>query len=208
MSQRGFTIIVYLIVILAISGGILGVLRYISKNKMTDEINFLSTPYPAQSNLSTNQPTDKPTNSTLPKSTGPILSPTPDPVQKVTPFAEPTSGSILSPTPDPVQEITPFPISTSTPVPKVTCIINVLAPSSGWSPLGVYFSYSVSDQSRVTGSEWDLDGDGMWESEGRYANWTYKDVKSYEVRLRFKLSGGGYSDECSKIITVNPLPSL
>lgn len=185
MSQKGFAPIIYIIVILLISSGILGSFLYI-KNNMNKV--YYSSPSPA------------------------LFSPTPLPQISSSPSPnnistnKPIKTTLPNPTPSPTPKVSPSSVPTSTPLPKVTCTINTQA-SSGWSPVWISFSYSASDQSRVTAQEWDLDGNGTWESEASNTDWTYKDVGSYEAKLRLKLSDGSYSDTCSKTITVNP-PSV
>lgn len=186
MYQKGFVPIIYIIAIVVISGGILGGFLYLKNN--TSKIDSPS-PSPASIGLT---PSPKITTSPLPSAT-----PSYKPAKKALPAAP------ISPTPT---KISPSPAPTASSAPKITCTINTSV-SSGWSPVGVYFSYSASDQSRVTGTEWDLDGDGKWESETSTPNWIYKDVNSYEAKLRLKLSDGSYSETCSKTITVNP-PSI
>lgn len=135
-----------------------------------------------------------------------IIPPTPTPSSQVTPTPSPTKTStnkIVTKTPTPTAKTSPTLTPTPAPLPKVTCTINTQA-SSGWSPVWISFSYSSSDQGRVAGQEWDLDGNGTWESENSSTDWTYKDVGNYEAKLRLKLSDGNYSETCSKTITVNP----
>lgn len=176
MNQKGFIPIIYIIVILLVLGGILGSLFY-SKDKTNN------TPAPSPQLQISPSPSSSTANEQK------IISsiPTPAPTQI------PTSTPVI-PSSTPTQ--------TSTPAPKVTCAINTDM-SSGWAPLNVHFSYSASDQSKVTAQEWDLDGNGTWESEQSNTNWVYNDAKSYEAKLRLKLSNGGYSDICSKTIVVN-----
>lgn len=181
MYQKGFVPIIYIIAILVISSGILGGFLYLKNN--TGKIDNPS-PSPAS----------------LPENTA---SPSPSATLSYKPAKTAKPAATISPTP--TNKISPTPAPTS-PAPKITCTINTSV-SSGYSPVGVYFSYSPSHQSGVTGTEWDLDGDGKWESETSTPNWIYKDVKSYEAKLRLKLSDGSYSETCSKTITVNP-PSV
>lgn len=186
MSQKGFVPLIYIIILILIGGGIIGVGLYIKNS--SSKVNNTSNPAPV---LFDSTPSPQITSSPSPSS-----KPTPKPVVVVSPSTIP----IISPTPMPVSIPTPAPVA------KVTCTINASV-SEGWSPASVYFSYTASDQSRVTGSSWDLDGDGTWESETSTPNWTYKDVKSYEAKLKLKLADGSYSDICSKTITVKP-PSI
>lgn len=172
-------IAIVIIVILLISSGAAGGFFY-NKNKTSEANNTNITDY-----------------TTFPSPI--LLSPTPLPSIKPANKPIKTASPILTPT----IKKSPSPIPTPTLIPKITCTINASV-TSGWSPVGVYFSYSSSDQSRVTGSQWDLDGDGTWESETNTPNFIYKDVKSYEAKLKLKLSDGSYSDVCSKTITVNP----
>lgn len=183
MSQKGFAPIIYIIVILLMSGGILGGFFYIKNN--TGKSN--NTPYPSPA-LFSSTPSPKITSSPSPARTSidkPTKTISPSPTPKISPSSVPTS------------------VPTPAPLPKVTCTINTQA-SSGWSPVWISFSYSSSDQSRVAGQEWDLDGNGTWESAASDTSWIYKDVGSYEAKLRLKLSDGSYSDTCNKTITVNP----
>lgn len=170
--------VIYIIVIVLITGGIIG--RFFYNAPQPSPAVFSPTPSPSAS--PTPSPSNKP--STKPKA----ALPTTTPKIKTTPTPIPTS------------------IPTSTPFPKITCNINS-STAAGWSPLYVDFSYSASDQSRITGSQWDLDGDNNYESETSTPNFVYKDVKSYEAKLKLKLSDGNYSETCSKTIVVNP-PSV
>lgn len=179
MYQKGFIPVIYIIAIVLIAGGILGRSFYINNvnktNNVPDSSPLLSSPSPLS------QVSTTPSSSNISvykpiKTTSPTTTPTPK------------TSPILTPSP--------------TPFPKITCNISTDL-SSGWSPLNIHFSYSASDQSKVTGSQWDLDGDGNWESETSTPNFVYKDIKSYEAKLKLKLSDGSYSETCSKTITVN-----
>lgn len=182
MDQRGLAPILIVLLIAATVGGYL---VYSSKVNLSKSQQTSSTPtvttYATPSATSSPQVTNSP-------------SPTSSPKAKTTSTPSPTPKTSPSPTPTP------------TPIAKITCTISTNL-SSGWSPLNVNFNYSASDQSKVVGRQWDLDGDGTWESETSTPNFVYKDVKSYEAKLKLKLSDGSYSDICNKTITVNP-PSV
>jgi spore coat protein H len=63
-------------------------------------------------------------------------------------------------------------------------------PAEGWSPLMVYFSAfgSASSAGRITRYEWDLDGNGRYDTdateEGGYVNYLYKKSGTYTISLR------------------------
>ncbi len=182
ISQKGFAPIIYIIIGIVVLTGGFASFQFISKNNTTQT----NTPSPSPILLS---PPPESTSSALPSV--PVSS---KPTQKPKP--------IISVKPSPTAKASSSSSSVPTQASKVTCNINTNV-SSAWSPMTVYFSYSSSDQGKVTGQEWDLDGNGTWESQNSNTDWTYKDVGNYNAKLRLKLSTGGYSDTCSKTITVN-----
>ncbi len=190
MGQKGILAIPLIIGLVILGIGFVGLKSYESQSlpKQADLQTAAPSPnvsFPAQLAKPSSEPT---------RVQG--IKPTPTPKISPTALKSPTA------TPQPTPVRTSSPIPTVIPLPKVTCSINVSS-SSGWSPVWVSFSYSSSDQSRVTAQEWDLDGNNTWESEVSSTSWTYKDVGSYEAKLRLKLSDGTYSDTCNKTITVN-----
>lgn len=173
MKEKGFTPVAIIIIVLILGGLAGGFFYNRNKNTISDSLTASIAPSPSTQATPSATPTKIITNNVATKTT---------------------------PTPTPKATSTPTP--TPTPLSKVTCTINTQA-TSGWPPVWITFSYSSSDQSRVATQEWDLDGNGTWESVNRDTDWTYKDVGSYEAKLRLKLSDGNYSETCSKTITVN-----
>jgi spore coat protein CotH len=63
-------------------------------------------------------------------------------------------------------------------------------PNRGWAPLQVYFSAwgTGNDGSQITRLEWDLDGNGSFETDatanGGYASYVYSKPRTYTISLR------------------------
>lgn len=69
-------------------------------------------------------------------------------------------------------------------------------PNQGWAPLEVYFSAwgSGDSGSAITRLEWDLDGNGSFETDatasGGYANYVYTKPRTYTISLRVTNAAG------------------
>ena len=80
-------------------------------------------------------------------------------------------------------------------------------PNRGWAPLQVYFSsFGTKDQeSQITRLEWDLDGNGSFEtdatSSGGYATYVYTKPRTYTISLR-ATNAAGQSTVTSTTVTV------
>ncbi|MCJ7733019.1 MAG: CotH kinase family protein [Anaerolineales bacterium] len=72
-------------------------------------------------------------------------------------------------------------------------------PNRGWAPLTVYFSaFGSRDQtSQISRYEWDLDGNGSFETDataaGGYASYVYTKPRDYTISLRVTNTSGGMS---------------
>lgn len=102
---------------------------------------------------------------------------------------------------------TAAPTPTATPGP--TCSINSTNTSYGGpAPLTITFAYGASYHSSsnyVTGVQWDVQGDGGWDTDFGYnpnITHTYNTAGRYDVKMQVKLLDGSTSPVCTKPISV------
>lgn len=83
-------------------------------------------------------------------------------------------------------------------------------PSQGWIPLTVYFSAFGSNDPHdaIVGYEWDLDGNGSFETDatatGGYVDYTYAKPGRYQVSLRVTDSKGNSATQSTRITARHP----
>jgi len=86
-------------------------------------------------------------------------------------------------------------------------------PNNGWAPLTVYFSpYGTNaENSRIVLYEWDLDGNGLFESDATnnqgYASYTYTKARDYTISLRVTSEDGGTATAQTIISVRHPASS-
>lgn len=86
-------------------------------------------------------------------------------------------------------------------------------PNQGWAPLKVYFSaFGTGDEtSRISKLEWDLDGNGSFEtdasSNGGYASYVYTKPRNYTISLRATNSEGQFSIATTTVAVKHPVSS-
>ena len=86
-------------------------------------------------------------------------------------------------------------------------------PDKGWAPLKVYFSPygTTADQGQVTKYEWDLDGNGSFEtdatSSGGYTSYVYTKPRTYTISLRATLASGESAVVQTEISVKHPAAS-
>lgn len=96
--------------------------------------------------------------------------------------------------------------------------INILAfaysmPDKGWAPLEVYFSAfgTLDTQGEVVRYEWDLDGNGSFETDATandgYASYVYTKPRTYTISLRVTNSEGGSTIAQTKVTVKHPAAS-
>lgn len=195
MNQRGFIPIVVLIGILIAST--VGVVLYI-KQQQSNSNPGTDITLKEDNTTASSSPTD-PSNIT------PKLTQTPKPTTK------PNTSSTLTTTLKPSN--TPVPTNTPTPAPKSSCGINALAtpidPNTNFdNPLTIQLTYSANPVGNkyMTGTQWDFDGNGSWDTDMSQSNGTiahtFPGNGSYNVKLQLKMSDGEITPTCSKNITV------
>jgi spore coat protein CotH len=86
-------------------------------------------------------------------------------------------------------------------------------PNKGWAPLKVYFSAfgSQDDQLGIVRYEWDLDGNGSFETDatasGGYASYVYTKPRTYIISLRATNAAGGTTIAQTEVIVKHPASS-
>jgi PKD repeat protein len=86
-------------------------------------------------------------------------------------------------------------------------------PNDGWAPLTVYFSAlgSSSLNGDITRYEWDLDGNGAFETDatanGGYASYTYSKPRDYVISLRVTDANGGTAVASTVVSVRHPASS-
>lgn len=86
-------------------------------------------------------------------------------------------------------------------------------PDKGWAPLKVYFSaYGTrDDQSMIVKYEWDLDGNGSFETDttasGGYASYVYTKPRIYTISLRATNAAGGSTIAQTEVTVKHPASS-
>jgi spore coat protein CotH len=110
-----------------------------------------------------------------------------------------------------VQITAPLPAQSSIPV---TIRAQVYAmPNQGWAPLQVYFSaFGTEDQgTSITRLEWDLDGNGTFETdasaEGGYASYVYSKPRTYTISLRATNAKGQFAIASTTVTVKHPASS-
>ena len=108
-------------------------------------------------------------------------------------------------------------LKTST-LPQESAPVNIQAyayamPNQGWAPLQVYFSaFGTRDEgSQITRLEWDLDGNGSFETDatanGGYASYVYTKPRTYTISLRATNSEGQSAVAQTTITVKHPASS-
>ncbi|MBN1265999.1 MAG: CotH kinase family protein [Anaerolineales bacterium] len=83
-------------------------------------------------------------------------------------------------------------------------------PNSGWAPLTVYFSAvgSISDSEEITKYEWDLDGNGVMDTDATrnngYAQYNYQKPGEYTVTLQITDSSGNVARDSIPVSARHP----
>jgi hypothetical protein len=114
-----------------------------------------------------------------------------------------------SPTPK-ANNITQDTTQTQTPSPTqkpYSCEINTSANEINSMALNlVYGANYQSGNNYVTGVQWDFDGNGSWDTDMAIANGnishTYPSPGNYTVKMQLQMSDGGFTDVCSKSVTL------
>lgn len=197
MNQRGFSQLIVLIALLAISSvGVTGFLYLNKKSEPTSSPTPTISPSPSPSN--TNQPSALPTSSNKSKATQSspipaIRTPSPEP-NKVT-------------TPAPTIVPTPVPTPASTPLPKPSCSLTAI-PSNGVAPLQASICVvNTSNPSQGIQTEYvDYNGDGNWDYQGSQYGchpYTYQSSGNYTPKAKIVGDHWGESDPCQATVTIN-----
>ena len=86
-------------------------------------------------------------------------------------------------------------------------------PNQGWAPLKVYFSAwgSGGEGSEITRLEWDLDGNGSFETDatatGGYASYIYTKPRVYTISVRITDSAGQSAIAQTTVTVIHPAAS-
>lgn len=86
-------------------------------------------------------------------------------------------------------------------------------PNKGWAPLKVFFSAygTLDDQSEIIRYEWDLDGNGSFETDATansgYASYVYTKPRNYIISLRVTNTAGGSTVAHTTVTVKHPASS-
>lgn len=105
------------------------------------------------------------------------------------------------------------PASTSPQVDENIQVFAYAMPNTGWAPLTVYFSaYGSNDpDGQIVRYEWDLDGNGFFESdasaEGGYASYVYTKPRDYTISVRVTNDKGATATTSVQVHVMHPASS-
>lgn len=193
MTRRGFVEILVLVVLVLLATGTVVLTK---QSLLKDVFKNISSP---------KADSERRFDLTLPVGTpSPTPSSVSSPLPAISPSPTPRSVSKVTPTPSP----SPKPASTPIVVKKVsTCSVNAPGVSED-DPMKLNLSAAVltSGGRYITGTQWDFEGDGSWDtdfSQGTsFISHKYSQNGSFNTRVQVKMSDGETTDVCSRTVTV------
>ena len=84
------------------------------------------------------------------------------------------------------------------------------APESGPAPLTVNFDASGSHDpdGTIASYQWDFDGDGTFDGQGKNTDYTYTVANTYTVKLRVTDNKGAFNEAFGQIAVTHPVPTV